>query len=421
MTPQVLSAESQVATPDTAGGLRYMARQPILDLRGQVHAYELLFRDGLVNAFRGDLETASRTIVDNAVIFGMEEISAGLPAFVNCTEEVLTSDLVAVLPPATTVLEILETVEPTPELIAACRKFKSQGYHIALDDFIWDAKYAPLVELADYIKVDFLGSHASERLEVLQRVHGSRVKLVAEKIETLEEYKLSCQEGFTLFQGYYFCRPVMMEKRKIPANRIHHLEILQLLQRDPMDFRRLGPLVKSDAALTHRLLRLVNSAGYGVRQEIRSIQSALVIVGEDTFRRVAMLAIASELNTGRPAEILRMSLIRARFCELAAALGGLCPTEQYLLGMVSLFPAMLQVPMDQITPLLPLRGQIRDSLNGTANLERRLLSWLEAHESGDWDGSDAIAQAGRLNREMLFRFYAEAVPWAEAALRSATS
>src|ERR1700722_10850511 len=179
MTPQALSAESHEAVPDTAGGLGYMARQPILDLRGQVHAYELLFRDGLVNSFSGDLETASRTIVDNAVIFGMEEVSAGLPAFVNCTEEVLTTDLVSVLPPATTVLEILETVEPTPELIAACRKFKSQGYHIALDDFIWDAKYAPMVELADYIKVDFLGSHASERLEVLQLGHGRRGKLVA--------------------------------------------------------------------------------------------------------------------------------------------------------------------------------------------------------------------------------------------------
>jgi EAL and modified HD-GYP domain-containing signal transduction protein len=421
MTPEALAVPGLEAVPERAGGLRYMARQPILDVRGQVHAYELLFRDGLENSFRGtDLELASRTIVDNIVIFGLQDLSGGLPAFVNCTDEVLTADLASALPPQTTVLEILETVEPTAELVQACRKFKAQGFRIALDDFIWDPKFAPLVEVADYIKVDFLGSHAAERQEVLRNIYGSRAKLVAEKVETLEEFNKARSEGFTLFQGYYFCRPVMLEKRKIPANRLHHLEILQLLHAEPMDFRRLVPLVKSDASLTHRLLRLVNSAGYGVRQEIRSIQSALVIVGEDTFRRIATLAIASELNTGQPAEILRMALVRGRFCELAASLAKLCVTEQYLVGLLSLFPAMLQVPMDQLTPMFPLRPQIRESLNGAANPERCLLAWIEAHERGDWRGSDAIAQAAGLNGERLYACYAEAVPWAWAALRSAS-
>jgi c-di-GMP-related signal transduction protein len=419
MASQVLPSASQEPVLEGTGGLRYLARQPILDPRGQVHAYELLFRNGLENAFGGaDLERASRTIVDNAVLFGLEDLTGGQPAFVNCTAEVLTADLARVLPPALTVLEILETVEPTPELIAACRNFKTQGYRIALDDFLWNPRLAPMVEIADYIKIDFLRSSREERIQLLHDLPRNSAKLVAEKVETQDDYRQACAEGFSLFQGYYFCRPVMMEKRKIPANTHFHLEILQQLLNDPLDIPRICPLVKSDASLTYRLLRLVNSVGYGVRQEVRSIKSAIVIVGEDTFRRIATLAIASELNGNRPSEILRMALVRARFCELSAALCSLDATEQYLLGMLSLFPAMLQVPMEQITSMLPLRKQVCDALQGVANPERRLLAWLDAHEHGDWMASDAIVNVNRLNREMLFRFYAEAVCWAVTALRS---
>jgi c-di-GMP-related signal transduction protein len=209
-----------------------------------------------------------------------------------------------------------------------------------------------------------------------------------------------------------------MEKRKIPANSLFHLEILQQLHRDPMDLPRLVNLVKSDTSLTYRLLRLVNSAGYGVRQEVRSIHAAIVIVGENMFRRIATLAITSELNAKRPAEIMRMALVRAQFCELAARVCRLDPTEQYLLGMLSMLPAMMQVPMDQVAPELPLRKAIADALIGVQNPERVLLSWFEAQERGDWAACDAIVEKQHLNCEQLLRCYSEAVPLAENALRT---
>lgn len=417
---------STLATPaihdalsDRHAGLRFVARQPILNLRGQVHAYELLFRSGRENAFSGDPETASRTIVDDAVIFGLEELSGGLPAFVNCTAEVLTEDLAAVLPPGMTILEILESVEPTDGLIAACRRLKALGYRLALDDFIWEPRFEPLVELADFIKVDILLSDAATRRELFRRIRGSRITMLAEKVETQERYMQACDEGFTLFQGYYFCRPVMMEKPKIPANRQSHFRILQMLHADHMDLRKLCPLVKSDPALSYRLLRLVNSAGFEARSDVSSLQSALMIIGEDTFRRMATLAIASELNAGRPAEILRMALIRARFCELAASQCSLSPTEQYLLGLLSLCPAMLQIPMEKLMPLLPLRSEICDSLLGARNPERQLLTWIEFHERAGWESCDALVRAYRLDPQTLDRYYAQAVQWAESSLRSA--
>jgi EAL and modified HD-GYP domain-containing signal transduction protein len=243
------------------------------------------------------------------------------------------------------------------------------------------------------------------------------VALLAEKVETQEEYKRACDEGFTLFQGYYFCRPLLMESRKVPSNRLSQIEILQLLRGDAFDWKKLTHLVKRDASLTYRLLRLVNSPMCAMRQEVKSIQSALLAVGEEAFRRIAMLAITSELSVSQPAEILRMAFVRGRFCELAAGSCGLDATEQYMLGLLSLLPAMLRLPMAELTPALPLRVEIRKALEGAATPERSLLAWLEFHERGDWAGCDGVDQAYGLNQDALMKCYAEAMVWAEDALK----
>ena len=419
MATQVMPSKNDAVTlPEPADSLRYVARQPIMDRRGRVHGYELLFRAGPEAAFRGDGDLATRTMLDNTVIFGMDRLTGGLPAFVNCTRESLTEELVHVLPASMTVLEILENVEPTPSLIAACRKLKALGFRLALDDFTFKPKWGPLVELADYIKVDFVLSGPRERERLLKRLRAVTVALVAEKVETQEEYKEACAEGFTLFQGYYFCRPVLMKNRKVPANRLSQIEILQLLRADLIEMRKLAQLVKRDASLTYRLLRLVNSPMCAVRQEVSSIQSALLAVGEETFRRILTLAITSELCSDQPPEVLRMAFVRGRFCELAAPLCELDPTEQYLLGMLSLLPAMLRLPMGELTPALPLRMEIRRALEGIANPERLLLRWLELHEYGDWAGCDEVAQVNGLNEAELVNCYTQAVEWAEEALRS---
>jgi EAL and modified HD-GYP domain-containing signal transduction protein len=417
MPAKIVPVKNPEASPvELAGGLRYVARQPILDLRRRVHGYELLFRAGPEAAFRGDGDHATRTMLDNTVIFGLDKMTCGLPAFVNCTVESLTEKLVQVLPPSMTVLEILETLEPTPALIEACRNLKSIGYRFALDDFIWKPELVPLVELADYIKIDFAATTVEQRKEQLRLLSGVPVALIAEKVETEEEQQQACDEGFTLFQGFFFYRPVLLMGRKVPPNRLIHLQMLEVLRESPLNLRHLTELVKRDASLTFRLLKLVNSPVCAVRQEVRSIKTALMMVGEESFRRIATLAIASELNAGQPAEILRMAFVRARFCELAAGLCALDPTEQYLLGLFSLLPAMLRVPMTELAPALPLREAIREALMGADSEERTLLQWVEGLEQGDWDQSDSVVQANGLNPEDVMRCYGAAVVWTETAL-----
>lgn len=405
--------------PEWPSGLRYLARQPIMDLRGRVHAYELLFRAGPEAFFSGDGDLATRTMLDNTVMFGLENLTGGLPAFVNCTNESLIERMVDILPPGMTVLEILETLEPTPHLIAACRRLKEAGFRIALDDFVWKPKFEPLVQLADYIKVDFTLADAAAREGLRKQLTGVTVALVAEKVETQEDYQQACQEGFILFQGYYFCRPVLLKNRKVPSNRLSQIGILEALRGDSINLYKLSQLVKRDTSLTYRLLRLVNSPVCAMRQEVSSIETALLVVGEDTFRRMAMLAITSELGANQPAEVLRMAFLRGRFCELASGLCAQDATEQYLLGMLSLLPAMLRIPMEQLTPELPLRDGVRKALEGACIPERILLQWLERHENGDWEACDAVVDAFGLDPRKLLAYYAEAVVWAEAALRSA--
>jgi EAL and modified HD-GYP domain-containing signal transduction protein len=420
MATQALPGKgSAVAPAEMDCGLRYVARQPIMDRRSRVHGYELLFRAGPEAVFRGDGDLATRTMLDNTVMFGLERLTCGLPAFVNCTLESLTEELVNVLPPSMTVLEILESLEPTPDLIAVCRKLKCDGFRLALDDFIWEPRFEPLVELADYIKVDVTLTGTEERKRLLKTLDGVAAALLAEKVETQDEYKQACDEGFTFFQGYYFCRPVLIENRKVPSNRLSNIEILQLLRSDSVELKKLTRLVKRDASLTYRLLRLVNSPVCAVRHEVSSIQSALLAVGEDTFRRIATLAITSELSGSQPAEILRMAFLRGRFCELAAGSCGLDATEQYMLGLLSLLPAMLRVPMAELTPALPLRVEIRNALEGAAMPERSLLAWLEFHERGDWAACDGVVQAYGLKQDELMKCYAEAMVWAEDALKFA--
>jgi EAL and modified HD-GYP domain-containing signal transduction protein len=406
------------AAAEQARELRYVARQPILDLHGDTQGYELLFWNGRDPSTSTKSDLATRTMLDNTVVFGLEELSRGLPAFVNCTAEALTEEWVEVLPPHVTVLELATNTEATPELLAACRKLKASGFRLALTGFNGSTESRPLADLADYIKVDTLKVNAEERGNLLRWLAGSTASLVAQNVETQEHYGQACKEGFDLFQGYYFCRPEPLESHKIPGNRLVHLEILEDLQNNPVDLQRLSQLVMCDASLTNRLLRLVNSPVCALRQEVTSIETALKLVGEAAFRRIAMLAIASDFNTGQPAELLRMAFERGRFCELAASLCGLVPNEQYLIGMVSFFPAMLRLLMEDLVRLLPLREAARDALLGRDVPEGMLLHWMVCQEHGNWAACDAIVRSSGMSHEQAMRCHALAVEWAEAALKT---
>jgi EAL and modified HD-GYP domain-containing signal transduction protein len=404
---------SQKASREWQMGIGCVARQPILGLHNRIHGYELLFQmDGAAAAEVDELQ-ATRSILDEMVLFGLERLTGGAPAFIKCTAESLTEQLVAVLPPSTTVLEISQCLEMTPKLLVACRKLKERGFRLALVDFTESAAPHPLVDLIEYVKVDLTRTRDCGQLR--QWLEGTAVAMVANGIEKQEDYRKARALGFEYFQGYYFCNPEPIRNAKISANRLFHIEILRQLFRDPLELNTLCPLVMRDASLVYRVLRLVNSPFFGVRCTVNSIESAIMILGDTAFRRVATLAIQCALNDGQPPEILHMSLVRARFCSQAACLCGLDSNEQYLLGMLSLLSAMLRIPMDKLAPDLPLRAEIRQALVGSAVKERRLLAWIESREGNKEAESQAIAYTLGADQQKLMKIYVDALVWEGAA------
>ena len=395
------------------GGARYVARLPILDVTGKVHGYDLLFRNGLAAFLCSDSDRATRVILDEVVVYGVERLTGGLPAFVPCTEETVTDYMVEAMRPSITVLDLQLSREPSLQLLSILRLLKAGGFRLALGSSCWQAGYEPLLRLADYFKVDFSLQNGLSREVLRDKVGNSGAALIANHVNTQEAFLLARKEGFKLFQGSYFCQPELLKNRVIPANHLARLRILQYVQSADSDLHKLAQMVMEDPSLSYRLLRLVNSPLFATRQEVHSIEAALFAVGQEAFKRIATLAAVSQLNAHASSVVLLMSLARAKFCEQIATRCGLDPAEQYMMGLLSLLPVMLRVAMTDLTPSLPLRPAVRDALNGHANPERKLLSWLESYERGDWEDSDAIAGGNGLFGQHLADAHVEAVYWSQ--------
>jgi EAL and modified HD-GYP domain-containing signal transduction protein len=409
----------QSSLQERSGLIRAVARQPILDKRTKVYGYELLFWNGLETVFGAGSELAVRAMLGNAMIVGVEQLASGLPAFVHCTADSLSEEWVRGLDPDLTVLEVREDRDPSAALLESCEGLKKLGFQLALEDFTGKAMAGPLLEVADFVKVDISESDSSERKSLIHRAKGKSARPIAKNVHTQEEYRQVYAEGFELFQGYYFCRPRLVRDHKIPSNHLAQLEILKVLQEDLVDLDRLSQLVMNDASLTYGLLRMVNSPVFAVRKDVTSIHEALLLLGETRARRIAMLAIASEFNADQPAELLRMAFERGRFCELAAELLELNPSEQYLIGMVSMFPPMLRIPMEELVRMLPLRAQACEALLEKGNPEGVLLKFLACQDRGDWAGGEAILEENGLRFDQIMWRFGEAVAWSTAALQTA--
>jgi EAL and modified HD-GYP domain-containing signal transduction protein len=404
----------------SANRLCSVVRQPILDLHSRVHAYQLLFRGW------PDVDEAAgyNNLRETALAFRLEKpselkkLTGKLTAFVRCPAETLNEQLAQMLPASLTVLEIGPFAEVSSELITTCRELKALGFRIALHDFNADPQTRSLLEVADYVNVDFVRIPPELRRKISNEFRDKTTVMLAKGINTRADFRQAREEGFTLFEGFYFCELVAMKNRRPPVNQMLRLDILKALQQHPLDMHKVSQLVRRDGPLTYQLLRLVNSPVWGMRQNVESIEVALVAVGENAFRRIATLAIASEFNGDQPAELLCMAMLRGRICEVTAPNRGVDPFGQYLLGLLSMLPAMQGQPMSEVAPTLPLADEIREALLGKRNCERAMLSWLENFERGDWAGCDAAAEAVELDQQALARVYVDAVAWTEKALHS---
>jgi c-di-GMP-related signal transduction protein len=401
--------------------MKYLARQPILNRDRELFGYELLFRNGIQNSCEGlDLEMASTSVLDTSFLIGLEKISSGHPMFFNCPREFLIRDYVSLFPPKSIVVEILETIQPDEEIIEACKRLKERGYRIALDDFVDSAKWAPLVALADIIKVDFRLTSVQEQRAIVSRYAGKKIKMLAEKVETQEEFSAGMEMGYSLFQGYFFCHPEMMTHRALPSFKLIYLELLRAATAPEFDIQALAVKIKYEPSLTIRLLRYLNSAFFGLRGEIHSVQHALSLLGERELRKWIAVVSVGVLADGKPDELMTVPLIRSRFCELLAPLAGIPgdANDLFLMGLLSLMDAILDQPIDSILAELPVRSEIKDALLRQKGLYWQLLEITIAHEQADWQKVSQLVSAIGMNEERVSALYLSAVDWCTALRQS---
>lgn len=393
--------------------LRYVARQPIFDREQRVFGYELLFRDDMENVFHGgDADVASRSTLDSSLLVGLDVLCDGRRAFLNCTRDTLIRGLITLLPSNSTVAEILESVPPDPEVITACQQLKEAGYVIALDDYVADDRREPLAELADILKVDLRLTTREQRAALIKRHGPWRCRMLAEKVESQEEFLAARDQGFVYFQGYFLRRPEMMATRDVPANRINYVRMLQAVSQDELDLPALEKLIKTEASICYRLLRYMNSARFGFRSEIHSVRHALSILGEQEVRRWVRLIAIVGAGHDKTSDLVLCALVRARFGEL---LGPLVPhgeADLFLLGLLSMLDVMLGMPMSEILEKIPLDAETKAVLLGKPSPLRPIYQLLLAHESGEWSAVEELTGALHLDPEIGATSYWQAQQWA---------
>ncbi len=352
-------------------------------------------------------------MLDSSLLLGLENLCRGRKAFFNCTREVLIGGLYTILPQDLTVLEVLENISPDAEVIAACQRAKEIGYQLALDDFLPSPAWEPLVEIANILKVDLQIISPEQRAEILRVSARYRTTLLAEKVETAEEFRSALSEGYKYFQGYYFCRPAMLEAREIPPNQGNHIRLFAALNQPQFDLIAIERIVKSEPSLSYRLLRRLNSVTFGFRDRITSIRHAVMLLGEREFRKWAMVSAVGVAANGQPPEVIADCLARARFCEILSPLTEVSAGDAFFAGMLSRFDAVLALPLPLILEQLPLSSDLKAGLTGGSNAIGQLLHIAEQYERCEWQSCRNAAGAWKLTERDLSLAYLESIRWAE--------
>jgi c-di-GMP-related signal transduction protein len=404
--------------------MQFIARQPILSRNRGIFAYELLFRSGIENFCRGvDLEHASASMFDTTFMFGLQRLTGGRRAFVNCPRDFLLHDYISLFPRDQVVVELLESIEPDEDVVKACRRLKQEGYLLALDDFVDTPEWAPLVALADFIKVDLRVTTRVEQHALAARYAAKGIRMLAEKVETPEEYSRAMDMGYSLFQGYFFCRPEILQRRAIPASKLAYLDLLQSVTARDFNMKAIASKIKHEASLTFKLLRYLNSASFGLRAEIHSIPHAINLLGEQELLKWIAIVAVGVLADGKPDELMTVPLVRGRFCELLAPLAGLADhaNDLFLMGLLSVMDAILDQPLAAILAELPVRREIKEALLKRSGVYRNILDVAIALERADWEKVSALAASLGILEDRIPPLYASAVDWSTALRRGARS
>jgi len=401
----------------------FVARQPIFTKNEHIFAYELLYRDSGANAFPnidGDFATLE-VLTHSFLTIGINNLVGDKLCFINFTENLLDNTVFDKIPPKRIVVEVLEDIPITPSLIQKLKYIKKLGFLIALDDFILQKNielYDELFSLVNFIKVDFILSKPAER-QVIERIvkrNYPHIVLLAEKVETREEFYQAKEAGYGLFQGYFFAKPEVIKGTDIPANMAQYFRIISLLRNHGSTVEQIAEEIERDVSLSFKILKIINSPAARKRSKIRSIKQAVVMLGLEELNHwlyVLMLRESKINSNGDGMALIEASLFRAKFCELLAKKRLLQNSSEYfLVGMFSLIDTLLHQKMNHLLQELPLTDEVAETLSGKRTNMTPFLELSIACDEVRWDDIIAGADTIGVDHATLNKYYLEARSWA---------
>ena len=393
----------------------YVARQAIFNRNLQVMGYELLYRKSMNNFYEGtDVNLATAELINNVFLtMDMHTLTGGGKAFINFSKDTLLNDLPMILPPKTTVVEVLENVEVDEHVVETCKKLREMGYTVALDDFVFSEEYLPLLEIAHIVKVEFPTIDREAQARLIKK-YKNKIKFLAEKVETREEYQIAYNMGYDYFQGYFFSKPVIIKEKEVAPLNANLIKILEMLNREEPEYHEISEIIETDLGLSYKLLKLANSVSFGSpRYKIHHIKQALPRLGFDELKKWIYILIMTDRQLAENKELIRNCLIRAKIMELAALKTGnsMMKFEYFLTGMLSSIDVLTNKNMEEIVDELFLPDAVKDALLGKKSHIKHILDMVLDYEISACERFefDKILDEGL--RESLGDMYFEALTW----------
>ncbi len=400
----------------------FVARQPIFDIDKRIYGYELLFRSGDSNGFPDiDGDTATSSLLSSTFFtVGIDKIVAGKIAFINFTEDLLLKGTPHLFPKEKLMVEVLEDVTPSNEIVSACQKLKEYGYELALDDFVYTKEFDNLLILSDVIKIDFRLTPIESIREMVSTLSKYNCKLLAEKIETYQEFNEAVSLGFQYFQGYFFSKPEILKNKELSASQLTMMQLLSKINSEEFDVSSMEDLVVQDVSVSYKLLNYLNSAHFSRLQPVSSIRQAISFLGEQGFRLFVSLVATSGLAENKPNELVRTSIIRARFLEQVGKEIQRNESELFLLGLFSLIDAMLDQKIETILNKLPLSKSLNAALRDRTGELFHFIRLVETYESGNWVAFRYAQIKSGISNEKAVEYYLDAIAWADSFYNTST-
>ncbi len=398
----------------------YAARQPILDSDKNLFAYELLFRDSLENVFPEiDANEATSKLIESQLNIGVEDFTGDKPAFINFTLDTLLKKYPTMIHQDHIVVEILETVQPGKKLLNECKFLKEQGYTIALDDYIHQPVWRHFYPFIDIIKIDFKDTSYELMGEIKVAIEEfPHIKLLAEKVETIEEFEKALELGFCYFQGYFFSKPEVVKSKALSPAQLTLAELLYETSKPDVDLTKVTMVFERDVNLAYKLLRYSNSSIFKRRTEVANIKQALVVLGQKELKKFLSVLFAAQVGSEKPPELMKLSMVRARFAELLAESHGQDTSRAFLTGMMSLIDALLDEPIESVMKKLPLSQEIKDALIHKTGVLANYLEIVQHFELASWDLADDIIEKLGLDKQKVGSLSQEAAHWADKQMEA---